>query len=121
MENSLFNFAISVVEYFESKGLKGKQRSWDVRTCHASNGTEFNALALNTGDTFVTADGRTTQKCAFFSLSKALTDKGEILSKDWIKKHHNKIMLIPAEAISSDTKFGVIYLPRESTWDTWDF
>ena len=106
-----FDDAMSVSEFFKSKGLKKGNRSFMIKTCHSEEGEAFQALGLANGDK--TDDGRNAM--TFFVLSRNLEDKGEVLDKAFIKEHKEDLMLL--EPID-DLKFGIAFLAGGTQdWD----
>ena len=115
-----FSNAKSIVEFWEDRDLPKNKRAWRVKEdCQAEDGNTFAALLLQDGGH--TANNRPTVVC--FSLSKKLTEKGVVLTKQWVKDNRADIMLIePQHVNTSDghkAKFGVIYVDNGDDWEVW--
>lgn len=112
--------AMSFKQFLNSVEVEEDFDLYGVQEIHPEDGEVFNALAIANGGTFK-ENGKTRYSFTFFTLSKNLTEKGEVLTQDFIDEHFNELMLIEPQYLEYETvvngkkkkvqnKFGVLFL-----------
>lgn len=101
-----FDNALSVEEFFDSYGCSKK--GYKLVDCTSDDGNEFVALRLNTGKTQKSGPYKGRPVYVFFCLSRPLEEAGEVLDKDFLRKHWQSDLrlLEPIDGL----KFGIAFL-----------
>lgn len=108
--------AMSVAEFFSTRGVEKKNRTFHLSPCISKKtGEKFTVLRLRDGGQYKDAYGNMRPSSSSFALSKKLSATEE-LNEDFLHEHKEEIRVLPRK--DDPSKIGVIFLAvEEKLWE----